>query len=220
MLLAALVAAPIPAALTLPSPHVLRVVHAMPLLAVTAAIGVVTVWDAICWAGQREHRRFTLNPRAGKAMQGVMLLGLLAGAIALPIELADRYDAYFDDYRTEGGLNFQEGAEPAIRYALDHQAEYDQIWVEDMTQGYAFVLFYGAWDPIDVHERLEVVRDPPWFNGVLKFDKYIFREAPEATLAGLPVLETFPIDGTLPPFEARGGPGPDGARVLVIRRSG
>src|SRR5215207_777484 len=117
MLLAALVAAPIPAALTLPSPHVLRVVHAMPLLAITAAIGVVAVWDAIRWAGRREHRRFTITPKVGKAMQGVMLLGLLTGAIALPIELAGRYDTYFDDYRTEGGQNFQEGAEPAIRYA-------------------------------------------------------------------------------------------------------
>jgi hypothetical protein len=153
-------------------------------------------------------------------MQGVMLLGLLAGAIALPIELANRYDAYFDDYRTEGDQNFQESAEPAIRYALNHQAEYDQIWVEDMTQGYAFVLFYGEWDPIDVHERLGVVRDPPWFNAVLTFDKYIFRDAPETTVAALPVLETFPIAGNLPPFEARGGIGPDGMRVLVLRRSG
>jgi hypothetical protein len=209
--LAALVLLPIPAALTLPAPAVLRVTHAMPLLAVIDAIGVVAVWDLARLLARRRWR-------FGNVVWLAPIAALVVGGAASAVELEHRYHDYFVGYKVSGEPNFAYGVEESVNYALDHATEYDQIYMSGMPEPYAFVLFFGQWDPKDVHARLQVVRNPPWFNGVVSFDKYIFQDAPPEIVSALPVIKSVTApDGRLM-YELRGGETPDGKRILIIRK--
>src|SRR5439155_1524921 len=130
--------------------------------ALVAAAGVVAVADlALRLLGERPQP----IRRAALAALAVVV------AAAVGLECLGRYEDYFGDYGAQVAPQFQYGLEQALGYARDQQAGYDEIWLADTTAGYIYVLFYAAWPPSDVHQRLEVRRAPGRFNRVGPFDK-------------------------------------------------
>ena len=113
---------------------------------------------------------------------------------------------------------FQYGLEQALGYARDQQASYDEIWLADTTAGYIYVLFYAAWPPSDVHQRLEVRRAPGRFNRVGAFDKYRFGEPDGVRRNDLPILYSVRAPGGRTAYVVRGGAAQGHGRILLIHR--
>ncbi len=161
LVLAAVALYPIPGALTLPpTAHLGRATHLIPLLALVAGCGIVAIWDLA--------RRTRLSWTVGIA--GLLLAGVWG------VDLASRYLYYFRDFAGERRVAeyFQYGAEQAVTYAASHEPEYDQIWLDDVNEPYAYVLFYTRWPPTELHDGLQVERHPPLFNEVKTLGKYRF----------------------------------------------
>jgi len=209
--LAALVFLPIPAAITLPTPAVERITHAVLFLAIVDAVGAVAVWDLAKLLARRHWR-------LGNVVWITPLAALVIAIAAIGVELDHRYNAYFVDYAVAGEPNFAYGVESSVQYALAQANQYDQVYMSGMPEPYAFVLFYGQWDPADVHARLKVDRNPPWFNSVASFDHYVFEDAPPEVVNQLPIIKRVAGSDGAVAFELRGGVTADGKRVLIIRR--
>ncbi len=208
LVLAALVLYPVPSALTIPSPHLGRAVHLIPLLALIGALGAVAII-----IGLGRLRRWS-QPLARAAVLSVAVLF----ALSLGLELSARYRDYFVAYPHRANVlqYFEYGLEPALQYAFAHEAEYDEIWIADTNEAYIYVLFYGQWSPSVVHEILQVDRHPPEFNEVETLGKYHFGDSSSIKALRLPVLHAVRDATGNARYEVRGGLGDDGSRRLLL----
>jgi 4-amino-4-deoxy-L-arabinose transferase-like glycosyltransferase len=168
LLLLAIALYPLPGMLTLPSPHVLRAAHVLPLLSLIAAVGLVATAEA--FVAVASSRRALLG--AGAALATVL-------AIAFSAELWSRYDHYFTRYADEVAAHFHYGIEDALAYAAAHESGYDEVWVDDTNAAYAYVLFFKRWEPSDVHRDLIVRRNPPDWNQAVSIGRYRFGAPPD-----------------------------------------
>jgi len=169
---------PVPAALTIQEvPHLGRGVQAIPLLALTCAVGAVAWADLVV--------RVRPNMRKAYLASGAVILGTM-----LSVELVHRYRDYFEQYpkRLSVADYFQYGLADAVGYARTHETDYDQIWITNDNQTYIYVLFFNSWSPSDVHQHLVVKRDPPHFNEVDGFGKYRFGVPPDVAPSQLSLL--------------------------------
>jgi len=208
-LLAAVALYPVHGSLNVPGPHALRAAQLIPLAALVAAAGVVAVADlALRLLGERPQP----IRRAALAALAVVV------AAAVGLECLGRYEDYFGDYGAQVAPQFQYGLEQALGYARDQQAGYDEIWLADSTAGYIYVLFYAAWPPSDVHQRLEVRRAPGRFNRVGAFDKYRFGEPDGVGRGDLPILYSVRAPGGRTAYVVRGGAAQGHGRILLIYR--
>jgi hypothetical protein len=112
---------------------------------------------------------------------------------------------------------FQYGLDQALAFARGHAASYDEIWVTDTNQPYIYVLFYSRWPPSDVHESLQVQRNPPAFNEVIKIGKYHFGDPPGVDLDRLAPLATIYDSTGRAVYEVRGGENLDRKNILLVR---
>ncbi|MGI8550145.1 MAG: ArnT family glycosyltransferase [Dehalococcoidia bacterium] len=208
----ALLLYPLPGSLTLPSPHGLRAAHVIPLLDLTTAIGIVIGLFA-----------FLARPSADRRIavpQAILAGGFLLVFAAIPTDLYQHFDNYFNHYPKEVAPSFQFGLQQALSYAHLHEREYDQIWVVDTNEPYIYVLFFNQWLPSEVHDKLQVSRNPPGFNQVYAFGKYHFLFLPSSINKNqLRILYTvnYPSGGVA--YQVRGGVAGQGGRVLVVSRS-
>jgi 4-amino-4-deoxy-L-arabinose transferase-like glycosyltransferase len=208
-LLSALLLYPIPAALTVQDvPHLGRGAQVIPLLALIAAIGFVTIADLA---------KHPLGANGSRRPYWVAVPIILTGALLS--ELIVRYEDYFFKYANRPRVleYYQYGMEQAVGYAQAHKSEYDTIWMSNDNQTYIYVLFFTQWPPSDVHRRLAVRRNPPEFNEVDAIAKYRFGTPPDVAVRDLVLLNTIkdPLGRTA--YEIRGGRTAQG-RVLVISR--
>jgi 4-amino-4-deoxy-L-arabinose transferase-like glycosyltransferase len=157
---------PVAGMLTLPSPHVLRAVHVMPLAVIVAAMGIIGAVDLI--------REVFLQRRP--MLVAATAVFAVAMGMALGAELAVRYEYYFNRYPNEVAENFRYGTRDAIQYAAQHESEYDEVWLNDNNSSYIYLLFYRRWDPSDVHNNLLVKRHAPDWNQTISIGKYHFGE--------------------------------------------
>ncbi len=208
VVLAALALYPIPGALTLPSPHLGRAVHVIPLLALIGGLGAVAM--AICL---RQLAGQSRSLARAAVVSTAVLFTLSIGA-----ELSARYRDYFLAYprRADVLQYFEYGLEPALRYAFTHEAEYDEIWVADTNEAYIYVLFYGRWSPGVVHNILRVQRHPPEFNEVEALGKYHFGDASGLKALHLPVVDTVVDPTGHARYEVRGGVVDAGSRRILL----
>lgn len=216
LLAAALVLYPVPGSVTLPTPplvgpQLFRAAQLIPLFALVAAAGIVATGDRARALARRLPGR-AARPALALA---VCLLGALIGQ-----ELLVRYAYYYTDYarREDVSAYFQVGLGPALAFARAHQAEYDEIWVDDANQAYIYVLFGNRWPPSDVHERLQPHRMPPEFNSVDVFDKYRFVDGGALEAGDFELLYTAVDAAGRPRYEVRRGQVAGHGRVLVVAR--
>lgn len=209
---------PIPGSLTVPSPHDLRAAHLIPLLALIGAVGVVVAAELVL--------RLVRRAKPATARGALLLIWVVPFLVLMPIEVVSRHRDYQNDYPRTVDVAFHQGLLPALTYARQSAAGYDEIWVADVNQPYIYVLFEAEWPPSEVHRLLQVVRDPPAFNVVESFGKYRFSSTIgggvppeiEAALPGLGLYFWSPnLDGGIA-YEVRGGPVPGHGNVLVVHR--
>ena len=115
---------------------------------------------------------------------------------------------------------WQYGLEEAIGYAREREAQYHAIYIDgrNMNQPYIYVLFYARWPPSEVHQTLEVKRDPPAGIGVEGIGRYRF-QTPDYRPEELDVLHVIRDPEGRPRYEVREGEAvPSGERVLLVRR--
>lgn len=205
-LLGAILLYPIPGSITVPSPHVLRAAHVIPIGAMVAGVGAVAIADLV-------SRYRVARPRLAFAAAGLAFVVVLS----VSVELAGNYRFYFGAYRDEVAEQFHSGAGEALAYVDQHDPEVDEIWLPgDMNSVYIYVLFYRRWSPEDVHRNLVVHRDPPNWNRVESIGKYRFGDPPQFLANGVRYTSRLP-DGTAA-YEVISGSS-EAKRVLVLRQA-
>lgn len=208
VLLAATALIPLPGALTVPSPHLLRSAQLIPLAAVLSAIGLVAI-VRVLW----HVTHASLQP-ASRISVAVMVA---AGMLVAGAQLSDQYENYFQVWPDQTATAFQSGGLEAAEYAYVHRSEYDLVYVSGMNQGYIYVLFAGPWDPNQIHDDLIVRRNPPSFNTATEVENVRFTDPPsEATRGDSRVVFEY-VRGSDQLFSATAYTEPDGGRVLVVR---
>jgi len=212
LVLSALALYPIPGTLTLPpTAHLGRATHLIPLIAIITAGGGVALADLVIRS---------LRERAAIIAKSSVWAGAVVATALLGVDLLGRYDYYFNRYGDVDHVAdyYQYGVEQAVRYAHEHEAEYDEIWLTDINEAYIYVLFYTRWPPTQVHQTIEVQRHPPEFNEVEKLGKYNFGALPSAEPGRLPPVEEIPRASGIPAYEIRAGILQDRGRVLWVHR--
>jgi hypothetical protein len=209
-LLAALALYPVPGSLTVPAPHLTRAIHLIPLLAIFAAAGAAAILDFTRRVGRQAPAR------TGWV---VSALPLLITLVPIGLELFVRYEDYFHEYaKREDVLQyFQYGLDRALGYVRAREGDYDEIWVTDTNQPYIYVLFYSRWPPSDVHQSLQVQRNPPAFNEATVIGKYHFGDPPHVKLDELVLLFTVYDPTGRAVYEVRGGETLDQKNILLVR---
>jgi 4-amino-4-deoxy-L-arabinose transferase-like glycosyltransferase len=208
--LVALLVYPLPGTVTVPSPHTLRAVHAVPLLAIAGGAGFAAAIDLVRTALRSAPRALTTGGVAALVAAVLMLGGW---------EMTLHERTYFGSYRAQAAPAFQYGIADALSYARAHQGAYDEIWITDVAEPYIYVLFYGQVPPGEVHDTLVVHRAPPASNQVTEFGKYRFESLPPGIdPARLSLLESVRGPGGVLAYRIRGGSAPDGKRVLLISK--
>ncbi len=133
LLLTWIVLGALPAALTtqdMGTAHSLRGMLGMPALAVLAAQGALTAWDA---------RRIRLQLRAAS---------LLVLAVALAWNATTVLQSYFVDYPLQHARAYEYGIKQALDYVTVHEDEYDTVVLTDwISQPHIFALFFQRYDP-------------------------------------------------------------------------
>lgn len=152
--LLALVIFPVPGFLTLSSPQTSRSLHAIPLIAVIGAVGVVTLADLVAtgWRRIRDDLPVAVVP---------VVVAVILAAVA--VESAGQLRRYFRDYAKQDQVAFAflAGIEPAVDCAVARRTECDEIWITSTNQPDICVLFCGGWRPADYQGKLAVRRNPP-----------------------------------------------------------
>jgi len=214
-LAAAVMLYPVPGTVTVPNPHALRAVAAVPLLAICGALGAVATGEAA--ARLLRCRGATAVRRIGAPIVAFAVAG--AVVVLAGWEIAGHYHSYFRGYAATVAPDFQFGLDTAVAFARDHESDYDEIWITDAAEPYIYVLFADRWSPSDVQARLVVHRAPPASNWVSEFGKYRFESLPPGVdpLTMTVVKEIDEPDGTVA-FRIRAGVDPRGERILLISK--
>lgn len=201
LVLGAFLAAPVAAAATVPSPHTLRATPMLVPLVLIEAFGAVALFDLA---------------RSGARLRKLALAGAAVLAVGFAVELASRYGEYFGDYRSDVAKEFQYGLDAAILAASRAEADYDEIWLDEINQPYIYVLFYRQWNPDEVHRDLQVQRTGG-YNVVHAIGKWHFGGPPFDRATFARVGQVFAPNGDIA-YELHAGVARDHGRVLVIDR--
>jgi 4-amino-4-deoxy-L-arabinose transferase-like glycosyltransferase len=144
-LLAWLLAAPLPAALSIPTPHALRALNILPILQIATAIGVVYLF-------------FTFTKSIGRLY--VVLLFLLISFFFV------RYINLYNYTNTKSNVaDWADGYKQLAQYVHANEISYDKILISGhYWEPYIYFLFYNKYDP-------KIYQESGTSNG---FGKYVF----------------------------------------------
>ena len=149
-LIAWLLAAPLPAAITTEAPHAMRAFNALPVPQILSAIGAVTLF-----------RKTKLS-----------MLGLPLVAFSLIFLLHN----YFVNFPYEQSDSFQYPLGRAIEYTLKRESEYERIVITNQNQGYQSYMFYLYYRHYDPHLYLaQGGTKSGGYNQTHQIGKYEFR---------------------------------------------
>jgi hypothetical protein len=202
LLLATFVLAPVPGALTVPSPHTLRGSPLIPLGLLVCAMGATPLVDTLVGNWRRP------GWRAHGAVALIMLL-------LLPFtEASVRLGRYFVEYPAIGATAFSSGIAETIAWVAPRAADYDEVW---LPFPYNYYLFYQAVPPSEVHVNLAVRRTPGKFDSIPAYGRYHFGTPPPADVAAFAPQTTIRGHGGTARYEIGTASTPDGRRLLVAR---
>ena len=203
LLLAAIVLAPVPGAMTVPSPHTLRGSPLIPLGLLACALGAMPLLDAL----RRNWRQPQWRLRAAVA--------LLVALLALPFgEGSARVGRYFVDYPAVGAAGFSAGIGETISWVVPRATEYDEVW---LPFAYNYYLFYQAVPPSEIHRNLAVGRVTGGFNRIPAYGRYHFGAPPPADMGTFASQTVIPGPDGAARYEIGAATTVDGRRLLVAR---
>ncbi len=155
---ALLIIAPIPAGVSLQTPHALRALTMVIPLEIIAAYGLWNLWLMI----KKSHPKFKL---------GFILLGILAYLLNFTMYIENYWVHYPKEFSTE----WQDGYKELVNYVVANQNKYDLIRVtEAYGRPYVYFTFYSNYDPAKFYTSVSRYRDDQGFYHVSGFDKYRF----------------------------------------------
>jgi 4-amino-4-deoxy-L-arabinose transferase-like glycosyltransferase len=202
VLLAAFFLAPVPGALTVPSPHTERGSSLIPLGLLVCAAGTTPFLDLLYQQWQRQ------NWRAYGAAAAIVVL------LALPfVESASRLDRYYREFPTTGAAVFSAGIAEVITWVAPRAANYDEVW---LPFSYNYYLFYGAVPPSEIHTTLEVRRTAGRFNRIDAYGRYHFG-VPPISLPNFTLQTTIYDAGGVARYEIGTATSQQNRRLLVAR---
>ena len=74
--------------------------------------------------------------------------------IIVPLSLAYYLHLYYYHYPKRSSLDWNGGYKAAVQYTLAHEREYQRIALtKSFIKGYAFLYFYGDFDPVEVQKK-------------------------------------------------------------------
>lgn len=154
-----LLLAPIPAAMTRGSGHVIRATTLLPLPFLLTGLGF---WQTVLFVNRRIKKT------------GSFLLVIFLTAILLSTVFY--WQVYFGSYRQDYAWSWQYGYKQATTFIKDHYQDYDQIFItKKYGEPHEFLLFYLNWDPAEYRQGSQLVRywrsDWYWVDA---FDKFRF----------------------------------------------
>lgn len=201
ILLAVLFLAPLPGALTVPSPHMLRGAPLLPLGLLLCAAGLASLFDAYTLRRQR---------RAGEGAWIVVLIVVLL--VAPLVEGGVRLREYFTSYPAVSAVGFSAGIGETVAWVMPRAVRYDEIW---LPFSYNYLLFYGAISPTEVQRTLVVRRTPGRFNTIAAYGPYRFGVPPSTDLATFRPETIIYGPDHLPRYEIGSALAADGRKLLV-----
>jgi len=149
----------IPAAISLPTPHALRIEATIPTLQILTAYGFVTFILAL-----KKYQKQTMYAL-------LIMLFLFVGYYL---------HGYYTYYPTEFSAEWQYGYQNAIKFVKAHQQEYDAVDISGMDRAYIYTLFYLQYPPQEFRQTAQVSTDVFGFVHVYGFGKYHFVDSPPA----------------------------------------
>lgn len=159
-ILAWLVLAPIPAALTNEVNAVVRATTMLPLPMLATAVGFVSVSE---WV----RSKIKLGSTLPLFIIYVVILALFAQSYLR---------VYFTEYRRNYSWSWQYGYREAVEYAKENYQKYDKIIVtKKYGEPHEFFIFYWPWDPAKYKSDPNLIRfyQSGWY-WVDRFDKFYF----------------------------------------------
>ncbi len=154
-----LLLAPIPAAATRGTSHVIRATTMLPLPQILTALGVFQ-------AAQFFNRK---RKKAG-------LILIMAFLLIIFLSVFSYLEIYFGSYRQNYSWSWQYGYKEVTSYIKSHYRDYDKIFItKKYGEPHEFLLFYLAWDPEKYRSDPNLVRyfKSDWY-WVDSFDKFAF----------------------------------------------
>ncbi len=147
-----LLAFPIPASLTVDSPHAVRAMTAFPVFEVLASVGAVAIVS----------QALRLKVPSARAYWPPFLAAftVVAGLILLPVEMAAYLRDYHGHYRISSGAWWQTGMREAVALLEREKERYDRVIISPRVEhAYIYLVFFGAVhagpdDPEEIDSRL------------------------------------------------------------------
>ena len=172
LLLAILLASPIPAAITRESPHALRAITMAPIIAIICSMGAFYLGDIV-----PKYRNY-----------------IFLGLIVLYLGFFESYaQAFFETYPADSSQDWQYGYKKLFSDYADEIAGAEKVIISDEhAQPYIFAAFYGKYDPASFQEKAVRNSQDKWgASSVSGFDKFVFKKIEEKDLtAGTLVFAT------------------------------
>ncbi len=144
IILAWILIAPIPSALSVPSPHALRSLNILPMPQLLVALGILFIFHR--WSKYRKY--------------------LLTGIIVLCVAFFARYlHLYYHVTPNLAASSWADGYKQLVAYTATNSSSYDKILVSGhYWQPYIYFLFYTRYDPLSYQKK----------GSSKGFGKYIF----------------------------------------------
>lgn len=209
----ALLIAPLPASLTIPSPHTFRAAPLAPLLALLVGMGATGLYQLLGWLLHVQHQ-----PRRRRWLAALSGAALALLALLLIGQSARWQRAYLRDYPALTAERYQDGLLEALRRAIGYAPTVDEVWVDtdETNEPYSYLLAAQPLPPAEAQAQLVVERRPGRLHAVRAIGQYHFGSL-AALPADLPVLEAVPDRvGALAFVLQRYNDG--GKQLLLVRR--
>lgn len=202
----AVLIAPLPASLTVPSPHAFRAAIIAPMCALLVGIGAGVIWRALAWLpGQRA--RFGAQALAAAAFVGV--LAWQSGAW---------FRAYIYDYPSQVAVINQDGLREAMARTIAYAPGFNEVWIsyDTIAVPYIYLLAAQPMPPAQSQAAIRVLRRPAHFNHVAAIGRYRFADL-SALPQRLPALAAIPGRAGAPGYVLQAWLA-QGRSILIVRR--
>jgi len=155
---------PIPASLTKDYYHLLRFIHALPIVYILIFIGILSLYTALRTA---KLKKFFIV-----SVISLIIFGFYTFT-----------NTYFNDYSQTARKEFQYGVPQIITYLLQNENKFNSVTIDKrINQPYIYYLFFSKYDPQKLTEQ--VIQKQT-------FGKYVFKKIESRDADGLKMIYSF-----------------------------